>query len=912
MKILLVLGGMLFLCWLYGKLIAILGSSKTQPKAIAPQVGYAYLLVFFFGFWAVLGSAAFAAYCTLLAPVVAIGVVQLWKLARRRRHRPDATPSFKPKIDTGLPYFLIGGVLVAAFAIWPYLLCGWGNYWQSGNEDIEDGLNGRDAYVDGLILDKRPDTGKILHDYIWQDFAKIAGIVPTRSASAEFYRETYAGDAFRFQYSSLAFWSVVFREPHGADIFLEQELTNLLLMFAGIYYLSRRAFLMSGAASAIAATVSVLSAFFLTTFFAGHEGSLMYGSLSPAVLYLALAKPEERLTTRATLAYLALIVLAIGFSYPHPLAILLPPIALYRLWTLDRFQSWLGRMRGFLAGRKARYVLAAVLATVILALGTVALWHVTAGYRLRQASVYRAWGFTHDPLIVPLFLGLVSSPIEGMRFATAILPTQMYWSLVAFAGLLAIALAACYARFRPAANPGFLPLFGLCCIPLYLVFRYFIVDSYYLYKFLYTHQYLLIVGLVGFFTTTRRRLLQFGAGAVLLVNLVSDFGLARNIYGRPYNHESAEMAKLLQVDPGILRGSFIEILGGEGVAVRQALKAHHVETSRDPRFATYFIVPADQEPDITGSQLSQVVAAVGTRLLIVRGPAVNYLMARAWNRPEWGYSDLALRRNVFRWVASGKGDELGIYVIRPSRGDDAQTRYLRICMQAGPSAKGIIPVTVTGRAQAVLARVALDGMRCLWIPSEAARTARQPLVLHSGVQGRSLLPHDDRILLYRVFAVGWTGETYDEHAMSLFNMDQDITSPAAQASGNALAVRLGQGWQPFETYGGASFRWAGRSPEIVLPGGTTGGFADVALDLEPGPSYGGGPFHLTVEDNEGHALFESAGISGREVLHPRLPYRAGGPTVYVLRSNGRGLLRSDDPRELDFRVFHIVCSRSGD
>ncbi len=565
MKILVVLGGMLFLCWIYGKLIAILVSSETQPQAIASQIGYAYLLVFFYGFYVTLGSAASAAYLTLLAPVLAIGVLQLWKLARRRLHRPEVAPNFKTKIKAELPFLLIGGVLVTTFAIWPYLLCGWGEYWHSGNADIEDGINGRDAYVNGLILDGHVDVGRVIGDYSRYDFAKITGTALPHSRASNSYKAWYGGDEFRLQYSSLAFWSIVFREPHGIDVFLEQEVTNLLLMFAGIYYLSRRAFLMSGVASSTAAGLSVLSAFYLTTFFAGHEGSLMYGSLSPALLYLMLAKPEEKLPTRATMAYSALFLFAIGFSYPHPLAILVPPVVLYKLWGLDRFRESLGRMRAFLASGVVRRVLVALLVTAILTLAMVALWHVTARYRLRQEGQYRAWGYTHDWLIVPLFLGLIPSPVEGMKFFAASLPMQVYWLLVSFAGLMAIALAACYCRFRPAANPGFFPLFGACCIPLYLLFRYFIVDSYYLYKFLYTNQYLLIIGLVGFFATTRCRLLKVGAGVVLLANLVADVEVASNIYRRPYNHHSAEMATLLQMDPAILRASFVEASGGRAL-----------------------------------------------------------------------------------------------------------------------------------------------------------------------------------------------------------------------------------------------------------------------------------------------------------------------------------------------------------
>jgi hypothetical protein len=909
MKVLLILSAMLLLCGLYGKLITVLVSRSARPLVIGLQIGYAYLLVFFYGFYAVLRSAPVAVYCTLLAPALAVAIAELWRLTRYRRPPTAKVHSLSPRMKGDNLPLLVGGILVIAFAIWPYLLCGWGNYWQSGNYDIEDGLNGRDAYLKGLIFERDFDIGTVNSDRSWYDFAKTTGTLARYGNKTNSYKEIYAGDGFRLQYSSLAFWSVVFREPHGMDIFLQQALTNLLLMYAGIYFLSRRVFLMSGLASGVAAAVSVLSGFYLATFFAGHEGSLMYGSLSPAFLYLALAKPAEKLPTLATAVYLVLILAAIGFSYPQPLAILLPPVVLYRLWDVTWFREGLRRIRTFAAGRTLFYLVAAVLAATVLTLALIALWHATAGYRIRQASQYRSWGYTHDWLIVPLFLGIIPSPMEGMTFLGATLAPRVHWLLVAFAGVIAVALAACYCRFRPAANSGFFLFFGACWIPLYLLFLLFIVDGYYVYKFLYTHQYLLIIGVAGFLTTTRYRRVKFAASALLVANLVSNFVLARDIYRRPFNHYSAEMAGLLQIDRGILLRSFVEVGGGEGVVVRQTLKTHGFQTSLDPRVADYLIVSSGPESDITGPQISGAKVWGSTKLALV--PASNYVIIRTSDDAESAYSDPTLRHHVFRWVGSGWNDNLGIYFLRPNWQNGPPGRYFRMCLQAGPSATSIVPVTVTAGADAVIARLELDGMRCVWIPSETVRTASKPLVVRSGVKGKSLLPHDDRILLYRVFSVGWTGERYDERAMSLFNMDEDITSPGNVAADNPVQIRLGQGWQVLETSGGTRFRWAGKSPEIVVSGAAGGGFVDITLDLEPGPSYGPMPFHLAVEDGAGRPVFLSPGISGRDTLRFRLKRPDGGSSVYVLRSGSKGLRVPNDPRELDFRVFRITCGKSG-
>ncbi len=898
MKILIILSVMLVLCFLYGKLIAVLISRKVQPREILLQIGYAYFLVFFYLFYVALHSAYGAAYTTLLAPILAVGVARFWTHLRQPLR---AVPDFNPPARRGnLPCLLSASILVAAFAIWPYLLCGWGNYWQAGIEDLEDGLNGRDAYLNGQVFDTQHDRGKILGDRSQADFEKITN---TPSGQDDSYRARFAGDMFRFQYSSLALWSALFHEPFDMDILIEQELLDLLLMCAGVYFLCRCTFLMSPAAAAAAAGASVLSTFYLTTFFVGHIGSLMYGALAGAWMLLVIGNPAAKLGARATLAFCALITAAIGFSYPHPLAILAPPVLMYRLWTYPRTRLLLNKSRQLLAGRTLAYVLIWLLALVIIGVVMVGLWYVTAPYRMRQASQYRAWGFTHDWVIIPLFLGLLSPPVEGVTFLGATLPSASYWTLVGFAAALGVFLAICYCCFRPSAHRGFLMAFGAFWLPAFLVFRYFIVDSYYTYKFLYTQQFLLIIGIVGFFAGTRHRTLKFLGVAVLLVNLMTDLNISRAIYARPFNHASADLAELLRIDPAILRGSFVQIAGGEGVAVRQVLKAHGIETSLDPRVARYLIVQADRDSDITGAQLLTTVARVGSRLAIMKVPVRNDLLIRTRIEPESVF-DPVLPATVFRWVGDGRDDNLGIYVIRPDPDDPSAGQYLRICFTAGPSDMRVIPLSVTTATHQLLAQLPLDGLRCVWLPSRSVLSAPQPLIIRSGAQGKSLLPHDDRILLYRVFDVGWTNEPYDQRAMSLFNVDHDITS-----GGSAHSVRLllGQGWQPLENDGGKRFRWAGASPEVVLLPSPAAGVADVGLDLEPGPSYGPGPFTLAVEDSDGKTVFQSPAIFGRQTLRFSLKYAAGERSVYVLRCHSKHLALPKDPRELDFRVFHMTC-----
>src|SRR5208283_4518806 len=139
----------------------------------------------------------------------------------------------------------------------------------------------------------------------------------------------------------------------------------------------------------------------------------------PALLYLVLARPKERIPRTATIVYCALLLAAIGYSYPQPLAIIVPPVLGYRLWSCDWFKKPIVGIGEWFCRNKWRVLLGAVAGAIVLIVVWAGLWQATEGYRLRQANQYRAWGYTRDWLILPLFLGLIQSPIGGAAFLGA-------------------------------------------------------------------------------------------------------------------------------------------------------------------------------------------------------------------------------------------------------------------------------------------------------------------------------------------------------------------------------------------------------------------------------------------------------------------------------------------------------------
>jgi hypothetical protein len=122
----------------------------------------------------------------------------------------------------------------------------------------------------------------------------------------------------------------------------------------------------------------------------------------------------------------------------------------------------------------------------------------------------------------------------------------------------------------------------------------------------------------------------------------------------------------------------------------------------------------------------------------------------------------------------------------------------------------------------------------------------------------------------------------------------------AVAGGNGGNVSLGKNWGPYETFGGASFRWIANDAEITVRGN---GLAHVAIACEGGPSLGAGAFPLRVLDADGRQV-DHAQCTGNG--HPaELLLPVSGSARYVLHVDGGGRGVPGDKRTLNFRVFSL-------
>jgi hypothetical protein len=96
------------------------------------------------------------------------------------------------------------------------------------------------------------------------------------------------------------------------------------------------------------------------------------------------------------------------------------------------------------------------------------------------------------------------------------------------------------------------------------------------------------------------------------------------------------------------------------------------------------------------------------------------------------------------------------------------------------------------------------------------------------------------------------------------------------------------------------FRWAGESAELLLEDPSEPG-CELALDIEPGPSIGGGPLQLEIEVGGETPVCLTFDQRRRVRLRFASPY----PKRMQLRTKDAGVRVCGDPRPLNFRVFHV-------
>ena len=141
-----------------------------------------------------------------------------------------------------------------------------------------------------------------------------------------------------------------------------------------------------------------------------------------------------------------------------------------------------------------------------------------------------------------------------------------------------------------------------------------------------------------------------------------------------------------------------------------------------------------------------------------------------------------------------------------------------------------------------------------------------------------------------------------------FNVKPD-GSPALDARDVAplhSGIVFGCGWFALEGSPSSEvFRWAGESAELLLEDPPEPAMA-LVLDIEPGPSTGGLPLQLEIEVAGQPPVHQILDRRKRVKLRFASPY----PRRLHLRTRDGGVRVCDDPRPLNFRLFHAVWERT--
>src|SRR5260370_19556707 len=118
---------------------------------------------------------------------------------------------------------------------------------------------------------------------------------------------------------------------------------------------------------------------------------------------------------------------------------------------------------------------------------------------------------------------------------------------------------------------------------------------------------------------------------------------------------------------------------------------------------------------------------------------------------------------------------------------------------------------------------------------------------------------------------------------------------------------LGRGWFALEGSSSSEvFRWAGESAELLLENPPEPAGA-LVLDIEPGLSTGGLPLQLEIEVAGQPPVHQILDRRKRATLRFACPH----PKRLHLRTRDAGVRAYDDPRPLNFRLFHVDWERKG-
>lgn len=869
-------------------LVSLYYANLRVPVPLTIAIGYALLVVVSYSGYLIFRQMLLAT----VAAVVPILLIDLWALCSTLLYRRTLTvePEVASAGRSGLQQLWLAAFVLILSAS-TYLVAGFGNYWHTANEDVFDGLRGRDAYLAGDFLATTDASGLMstLRSELDQTLKTDAGIDP--ELSPEVLQNRFAYATGMLQYSSIAVFSVLLGLPTGMDVFLFQAILNLLLFALGLDTFLRTCLGLTGRLSVSIALASTLGNFYFATFLNGHIGSLMYNAVIPYVLILLhglVTRPANRFLAAGMIGLLTIFV---GGAYPYPLVYLLAPLSVYGLLLAD------GRM---LDGRIQRMILARPVPTaaILLLLGAlaavIAFW-IGEPIRAKALLQYRSWGTMFNHVGFLQFWGIWPSTLAYTVTPLGWLNEQFSIKLLSIIVCLALSLVTVFGILRTCRR---WPYLVIICTPMavyfYLLMWFAFHDSYYMYKYLYIYAWFVYLfaatGIAGLLAA-ESKIFKFGAALLALVwlaaNAVNNTAALVEIAAKRFNVNAEAYAELTDAPAELLSDSFIDIPQYDhGDLVRQLLSEHGIQTARNKERAEYLLLEKGLN-DVLDERLGETLWE-SELFLITRAASEDLPEIASYWSPEGS-------EYPFRWVSDLRNGPVYLALHRAS----GRMPYLYVCGETGPSIDyRDLELKVLDADGREAGRMFVGPYDCHTLNIAGYR---EPFQLVHDQIGESASLIDQRKLIYRIMHLGFSGSPLLNS--SLYHLPGTPEIPVVVGAGvPALNVALGAGWYPFETYEGEQFRWARSGAQLTLGNGGAG--HTLRLDVAAGPSAASGTLNLIASDALGRKLAECE-IIGRGTCRIPLP-EIGGQTLDILfASDAEPIPVAGDPRVLNFRVFGI-------
>lgn len=883
--------------WYFSALVAIcafigwgirglLAPNKDTPPGTTLAVGYAVGVVVFFPAYFALSSATQATICVLLF-ATGINVIRAYRIWRAGAY----IPMFGNLRRDWQAYTLF--IFTVLFSAITYIASGAGGYWHTANEDIFDGLNGRNAYIKNELLDSstRFEVTPRIRAKLDETLKTNSGI--TTQKDAAFFKERYVHDLGLLQYSSLAFISELLKLPKGMDVFFLQALLNLGLFALGVHAFARRVLCQPQSLSIAIALMASVGNFYLASYFNGHEGSLMYNAVVPFVFYFLVMWIRDAQPMDRTLLIPALLLVLVIGAYPYPLPYLVAPVVLY--YILKRFFPAIGEELLTLDGLRQHR-------NLILSIGLIAVLAFIAAYllaepmRVRALGQFRSWGTVHNHIGFMQFWGIWPSNL-------AYTGTPMGWlnshpAIKIFSVLFACALSfiAIYGGIRLVKQKiSFLSAWSPIAVLFFFVMRFAVYDSYYVYKYLYINAWIVyaltVVGLVGLAKHRHaavKLLVIFMAVCWAGANLASNASAMWEISNKPFNKNAEKYYGILSAPRDILEQSYIAIPQNDHAdLVRQILSESGISTTRDKAKARFILLENGRSDILKESKGKNVWESEVFSLAAMPDNDVMELAS------FWGVEGVD---NPFRWVSDGRNGTvmLGLY------NRTERSKYLFLCGESGPSvAYRPVPVKVVDAEKKLAGTMIVSSYSCHTVD---VSKYQPPFSLGHDEAGVIASYIDQRKLVYRVMHIGFSSTDEIDETYLTLSSGKDIVDERYSKQDATPRISLGANWHSFETYQGESFRWASDYPEIIVSGSAEAGA--LAIDVAPGPSVGKEILGLELLDASNNVAGKCI-VAERRICTFPISADGNGKSKYRFHSDALGVANSADPRILNFRIFNI-------